>query len=192
MIDQNNILSKKDELRIEGERINLVPFSEKHLNDPSYLNWLRDKEVMKFINRPEYLEKEISFEEVKDYVDKVRKSKRDIFFAIETKEGDFIGTFKIGAINWHLKIADLGIAIGDRSYCGKGLAHEAYKLAVDYCFNVLGFRKLVGGCTEPNLGMIKIFEKTGFEREGFRKEHDFIEGKYVGHLIFGLLKKEFN
>ena len=54
-------------LSIEGVRVVLAPFGKRHLDDPDYLSWLHDYEVVKTIGRPEYLTK-VSYQEVADYV----------------------------------------------------------------------------------------------------------------------------
>lgn len=174
-----------------GKRIVLRLFTEKHLNSKEYISWLRDYDVVKFINRKEYL-MPIDFEQVKSYVEGIFKSNTNYLFAIELKEGNkFIGTFKFGRLDWVTRTVDLGILIGDKDYWGKGIAKEVYELAIDFCFTKLGLRKVVAGCTEPNIGMRKVLKKLGFIQEGCLREQDFIEGKYVHHYVFGLLKEEY-
>ena len=47
-------IDKKD-LRIQGRQTLLVPFSNEHLNDPDYIGWLHDPEIIKTLNLPHYL-----------------------------------------------------------------------------------------------------------------------------------------
>ncbi|MBS3169531.1 GNAT family N-acetyltransferase [Candidatus Woesearchaeota archaeon] len=186
------IIKNKKEIIITGNRIKLVSFTDQHLQDPHYLMWLRDYDIVKFINRREYLQK-ISFDDVKEYIKNIRASKRDIFFAIEILENNrFIGTFKIADIDIYTKKAGLGVLIGDKSLWGSGLASEAISLGIDFCFNIMGLHKICGGCIEPNTGMKKIFEKLGFSKEGHFKEHDLFEGRYIDHIHYGLLRKDYH
>ncbi len=67
--------------RLEGGISYLVPFDERHLNSEEYFAWLRDYEVMKTINRLDYL-RPVSFAEVKEYCEAVMRSRNDIFLAI--------------------------------------------------------------------------------------------------------------
>ena len=184
-------MSNKSKLVITGKRIKLVYFSKKYLNNPNYLKWLRDYEVIKYINRPEYVES-VTSEDIKAYVERLEKSENDIFFAIVTADGnEFIGTFKICYIDWYTKRAELGIMVGDKDYWGKGIATEAFSIAINFLFNKLNFHKIVGGCMESNIGMRKVFEKLGFKEEGHFREQDFFEDKYTGHFHYGLLKEEY-
>jgi len=190
-----SILENIEELKkkeIIGKRVRLVPFADQHLEGPNYLNWLHDHEIIKFLNLPSYLEKAVQFEEVKNYVKTKKDNKNEFFLAIETnKEKKFIGTFKIGPIDWHAKHVNLGILIGDKNYWGKGVASETFTLAIDFCFNELGMHKIIGGCMEPNVGMRTVFEKFDFKTEGVFKEQDFLEDKYYDHYHYGLLRKEY-
>jgi [ribosomal protein S5]-alanine N-acetyltransferase len=178
-------------LTLNGKRISLVPFTDKHLNSDQYLFWLQDYEVIKYINRKEYL-LPISFEQVEEYVSKIGKSSRDHILAVVWNEGErFVGTFKFGALDWENRTVNLGILLGDRDFWGKGIATEAFELAVDYCFNGLGLRKIVAGCVAPNIGMKRVLEKLGFKQEACLRKQDFIEGKYVDHYKFGLFEEEY-
>ena len=176
---------------IIGTKVTLVPFTNNHLHNPHYLAWLKDYETIKHLNLPRYLEK-VSFEEVKAYVNDINSSVNNLFFAIETlSNNQFIGTFKIGPIDWYAQNANLGILIGDRSYWGKGIASDIFSAAIRFCFEELKMHKIVGGCMGPNVGMKRVFEKLGFKQEGCFHEHDFLEGKYYNHLYYGLLRTEY-
>lgn len=179
----------KHNYKVDGERIRFVPFDESHLNSSKYLDWLKEEEVM--INvRPDY-KLHSEFQHVKEYIEALWSSESDIFFAIEFVDtGDFIGTFKIGHVNWKTKIADLGIMIGDKAYWGKGLATDAFRLGAEFCFNQLDMRKVVCGCTDRNVGMKKVAPKVGFREEGCFRRVDIINDEYYDHLYYGMFKDE--
>ena len=135
-----NEIINSENFKIEGKAIMLVPFTNKHLHDSKYIKWLRDYEVMRLVGRQEYLEKPIPFSEIEKYVQNLYKSKNDYFFAIETKENsEFIGTLKLAQIDWHRKVLNLGILIGEKNYWRKGLAKDSFSTIIDFCFNKLTF-----------------------------------------------------
>jgi [ribosomal protein S5]-alanine N-acetyltransferase len=173
---------------LKGKTILLVPFTKSHLNE-TYLSWLHDYEVIKLINRKEYL-LPVSIEKIKEYVSKIGMSETDYLFAIES-ENKFIGTFKFSNIDWNHRTVNLGVLIGEKDYWGKGVSTEAFQLALKLCFTKLGMRKVVAGCLSPNIGMKKVLEKVGFSQEACLRQHDFMEGKYVDHYKFGILKGEY-
>ena len=58
---------------------------------------------------------------------------------------------------------------------------------------VIGSRFIKGGSIPNNWGSHrKIFEKLGFSKEGHFKEHDLFEGRYIDHIHYGLLRKDYH
>ena len=151
--------------QIEGSKIVLVPFTEKYLQDSTYLNWIQDYEVIKYINRKEYL-MPATAENLNEYISSMNKSSEHHFFAILLKTTNkFIGTFKFASLNWQDKSVGLGVLIGDRSHWGEGIATEAFNIAIEYAFTKLGMRKVTAGCVEPNIGMKKNHIETNLTLE---------------------------
>lgn len=177
-------------LRLEGKISYLVPFVEAHMNSEDYFNWLQDYEVMKTINRLDYL-RPVSFAEVKGYCETVMQSQNDIFLAMyERKDDLFIGTIRI-KIDWYTRTADVGILIGNRNYWGKGIATDSIFAVSTYLLNKLGMRKLTAGFMEINGAMRRVFEQLGFRVEGVFRKTERFEGQYVDHIYMGCFKDEF-
>ena len=177
--------------RLEGIKTILEPFVERHLMDPSYLRWLQDYDVIKTINRPDYL-RPVSFVEVKEYCETLQRSHTDMFFAILDRKGDrFIGTLRVSQLNWRTRTADIGILIGERGAWGRGLGTDAISTMGRYLFERLGLRRLTAGLMSVNPGMKKVFESLGFQQEGVLRGHDLFEGEYVDHFLMGCMKNEF-
>ena len=178
--------------KLEGNVSYLIPFDDQHLNNKNYFYWLRDYEVIKSINRLDYVVP-VSFANVKEYCEKVMSSNTDIFFAVYYKtNNEFIGTLRVNSINWYTRVADIGILIGDKSYWGKGVATDSIYIVSKYLFDILGFRKLSAGLMDINPAMQKVFAKIGFLVEGRIRQKDHFEGNYVDHILMGCFKDEFN
>lgn len=178
-------------LQLEGESVVLREFSEANLNDPRYFEWLRDLEVVTSIYRLEYL-MPIQFQVVEKYVQSLFNSKNDCFFAVYRKDTDqFIGTQRVGHIDWRTGIGDMGVLIGDKNSWGKGFATQAIRVACKYAFSTLSLRKLTGGTPETNVAMCRCFVRLGFQQEGRLVKHLLINGEYCDHILFGLLKDQY-
>lgn len=178
-------------LQLSGTNIVLREFSDANLHDKNYFAWLRDLEVMGPINRLEYL-LPIKFDEVVKYVENVRSSPHDAFFAIYSKaEDEFIGTLRLSEIDWRAGIANVGILIGDKSYWGKGISKDVISVATEYAFTTLGLRRLVASCLSTNVAMSKCFERLGYKLEGVQRGQSFIGGEYIDRDLFGLFRDEF-
>ena len=143
------------------------------------------------IGRSEYLAP-IEFSMVEKYVKMLMESDHDYFFALyEKKKKKFIGTVKIGSVDRYNGTADIGVMIGEKRYWGKRLATDALSATCRYAFTKLKLRKLTGGCFMTNVAMVKCFEKLGFVREGVRRKQNLLDGVYVDHVIYGLLKESY-
>ncbi len=177
--------------KFDGKQVSIREFTDKEIGNEAYYEWLRDYSVVRNIYRMEYL-KPISKKLIHDYLSNVLSSPNDSMFAIYTLPDDkFIGTLKIGHIDWRSGICDLGIMIGDPESRGKGYSNEAVILGCDYVFRILSLRKIAGGTYADNIPMIKAFLNAGFIEEGRKRMELLVEGKYLDHLLFGLFKEEF-
>lgn len=178
--------------RLDGQKSYLIPFEEEHIEDKNYKNWLRDYDVVKSINRLDYI-CPASAESIRNYCKAVIESDKDIFLAIYVKaDNKFIGTIRVNNINWYTRVADIGILIGDKSYWGKGIATDSIHTVSKYLLNTLGIRKLTAGLMDINKSMQRVFEKLGFQVEGVFRKQDRFEGNYIDHIYMGCFKEEFN
>lgn len=176
--------------KITAKKIIIKPFATEDLNDPSYIKWLRDYDVIKTINRPEYFNG-ISFKQVSDYVSDLNKSTKDLFFSINCKKlNKFIGTCRISEIDQTNSTCNLGIMIGDKDFWGKGIATEVFFHLAFYAFESLEIRKVEANYMSMNKGMEKVFSKLGFKIEGILRKKHFFEGQYIDHVYVGCFRNE--
>ena len=176
---------------LDGKKVYLKEFTTNHLNSDDYFRWLRDIDVINTIGRDDYL-LNTSKDEIFSYVNSILNSKNNCFFAIYEKNSNkFIGTQKIGHINWKFGTADLGIMIGDKSCWQKGYASETITIAKNYAFDFLNLRKLTGGNASHNIAMSKIFINCGFSEEGRLRKQGRINGNYYDLILYGLLVEDY-
>ncbi len=160
----NNLLEKtrSQNKRLEGERIYLEPFSEKHLSE-KYVGWFNDPVVCQF-NR--HGQGDYTEAKARQYLQTIKDSDRTIVFAICIKgPGIHIGNISINDIDWTTCTGEISILIGEKQYWGKGFGKEAVKQVMDYGFNILSLHCLWMGMTVNNRGMIRIAEELGFREE---------------------------
>ena len=174
----------------EEVKLKLKEFLEQDKDFNRYYSWLRDYDTIRLIGRREYL-LSIDAEEAREYIRSMNRSPNDCFLKI-FYDRSFIGTLKIGHINWENRIADMGIMIGSHEFRGKGASVQAMRAGMSYAFDKLGMRRLTGGCASENVPMQKCFERCGFTREGCSRQSLFLEGKWQDHYQYGILKEEFS
>ncbi len=176
---------------IQGKLVTLRAFQASHIFVPEYLNWLRDKEVVRTLNIPEYLERPVELDELETYCHQLISSNNSMFIAIyNNQDDDFIGTCKLGYINWHAATADVGIMIGKKDCWGKGFASETIHILCKFAFEKMHIRKITAGAMSSNQAMIRVFQKRGFVTEGVRRQQVRLEAIYVDHILLGCMKNE--
>lgn len=175
-------------MTIEKDGFKLFEFTYEDEFFADYCEYLREYENIKMIGRQEYL---LSMDKhsIAEYLKQLNDSVNDSFFGV-CYDGKFIGTVKVGHIDWRIGTGDLGIMIGDKNYRGKGLSERICSIALDYAFNVLGLRRMSAGCYEDNIAMCKCFERIGFKKIGVERENVTLEGKYCNHVLYDILKSE--
>lgn len=164
---------------IIGDLLDLVPIEEKHVT-MGYYEWLMDPLINQYL---EVRFTHYSVDELRAFVKEINQSKTDYMFAMITKEKQYIGNIKIGAINWHHRTAEVGLLIGDKDAWGKGFGTEAVKLITKYGFDVLNVRKLWAGAYAENMGSVRAFIKNGYSEECRRIKHFFSNGTYVDDIM---------
>lgn len=177
---------------LAGRSLRLQPFGEGHLRNPVYLGWLRDRDVVRTLNLPEYYLRPVALEAVEAWCRRLWASGRDLLYAIEIQpEETFVGTVKLGGIDSYSGTADVGIMLGRRDLWGRGIATDAIATLCADAFDRLGLRRLTAGAMANNPAMIRVFEKLGFQREGCLRGQDRLDDCYIDHIYLGCLREEF-
>ncbi len=110
---------------------------------------------------------------------------------VSTKSEDkkkAIGMIDLFDFNPQHKRAGIGILIHPK-YQQKGLAFEALKLLINYCFTHLQLHQLYANITADNKNSIRLFTKHNFKQIGIKKEWIFTNGTYKDEILFQLIQK---
>jgi RimJ/RimL family protein N-acetyltransferase len=114
-----------------------------------------------------------------------------VMYAIETKEGAYIGN-----INFHLvfpesRKARLGISIGEKAYWSKGYGADALVTLLRFGFDEMNLHRVDLTVDEDNPRAIACYEKVGFVHEGRMRQARYARGAYRDSLVMGILRDEF-
>ena len=77
--------------------------------------------------------------------------------------------------------ADLSILMGEKKHWGKGYGTEAWTAVMDHLLK--SQRKVTAGTMAVNIGMLKIFKKSGMDWDGVRQWQFLWEGKEVDCVL---------
>lgn len=184
-------MSTAKEMRIETERLLIRPYKEDDLEECFKL--MQNKELFN------YLDMDVMSHE--DYEGLFRwliscyevGFDRDFKYSFNItlkKNGTHIGWCGIGGIEFDHSKKEIYYLIG-REYWRKGYAKEATKALLNYGFNVMGIKEIVGACKPDNIASKKVLENMGLKFkhriEGLRAEFDF----YNDELFYSLKKEEY-
>jgi RimJ/RimL family protein N-acetyltransferase len=170
---------------LKGKKVVLRPLRKSDLW--LYLKWFNDLEVIR--NLVLYLPLTEGAEE--KWIQDAMVNQRPIFVIeaiLPNGRRKAIGGCGLHQIREKDRVAEFGIAIGEKKFWGNGYGTEAARLILNYGFNFLNLHKIESEAVGFNERSISMHLKVGFKKEGRRKESRHRDGKYVDSVMFGLLR----
>ncbi len=110
-------------------------------------------------------------------------------FAIEA-DGQVIGGCGLNGFEPTARTCELGIAIGDKAYWGRGYGREAIALLLDYAFRLVNARRVFLRVNSRNERAIRAYRACGFVEEGRLRQHVWSNGAYDDLVYMGILREE--
>jgi ribosomal-protein-serine acetyltransferase len=105
--------------------------------------------------------------------------------------GDLAGLAGFHPIDWANRNAEVGYWLG-MSFTGKGLATASVERLLRTGFLELGLNRMEIRCASGNLRSIAVAKRLGMVYEGTLREEEWLNGRYVDHVIYSILKKEYS
>ena len=189
----------KFETFLEGKVVDLVILDLKVVKKTDWYNWMNYKtntDLLQTGKFPNTLEDQIMYlnnniENKKNILDKKKLNKKLQLGIVVKKKSLLIGMVTAYDFNYFNRtcavslITDLRKIVENRLQIFK----ESQDLIIDHLFNKMNFRKIYSGSLSEDL--CKLTERIwGFRREGIRKEHGFVNGKYVDSYDLGLFRSD--
>jgi RimJ/RimL family protein N-acetyltransferase len=153
----------------------------------SYHRWLNDPEVTQYIE----VRYPISLEQERKFVASTSSADYDAArFAIETLDGEHIGSCALRGSSPEDRSADLGITIGDKNFWNGGYGTEAMRLLCQFGFEHMNLHRIELHVFADNPRAQRVYEKVGFQVEGRLRDADYRYGHYRDIVVMGLLRGE--
>ena len=163
---------------VASRRLVIEPFDAACISK-EYLSWLNDAEVMRFSNQRFRSHTAAS---ARDYIASFEGTSNS-FVAIRLADGGrMIGTMT-AYVDEHHGTADMGLLIGDRTCWGQGYGLEAWSALMRQLF-ASRVRKVTGGALRPNVGMLRIMERSGMHLEAVRSRQEIVDSVEQDVLYF--------
>jgi RimJ/RimL family protein N-acetyltransferase len=176
---------------IVGERVRLRAVERADL--PHFVAWLNDPEVIAglLLYRPLSLAQEERW-----FENMLQRNPDEQVLAIEVRRGEadwvLIGSCGLHNIEWPNRLAELGIAIGDKTCWSQGYGTETVSLLVRYAFETLNLNRVFLRVYETNPRAIRAYEKAGFILEGRLRQAIYKNGNFADILLMGVLRQEWD
>ena len=172
-------------LPLLGDRVELRLFCKEHITN-QYLNWLNNKEIMRYSNQRFKFHDEISSQA---YL-KSFENTENILLAIYLANTDrFVGTMTVYFSIPH-ETADIGILIGDKSMWGQGIGKDAWTTLMSFLMDTGLVRKITGGALRCNVGMVNLMVNSNMQPDGVRFGQELFEGLPQDILYFACYRNE--
>lgn len=112
-------------------------------------------------------------------------------FGLTYKEtGKFIGTCGITSFDNNTSTIEIGYVLSP-DFWGMGLAVEAAKTVMKYCFENFGAEKICGKFMEGNNGSMRVMTKLGMTLEGIYRRSMYVKGDYKTIHVYEISKERF-
>ncbi len=100
------------------------------------------------------------------------------------------GAIRLNHIEPENRKLSIGYYIG-AGFQGRGLATSSIRAVLRFVFEQLQFNRVQLKCASTNVASQRVAERLGFSWEGLLRQAELIDGQYVDHYVYGLLRSEF-
>lgn len=118
-----------------------------------------------------------------------RNEKNDGFENIIKYDGKIAGIVGLLYINHFNKKTELGYWLA-KDFQSKGLMTIACRQVIEYCFNKLDLNRIEIRCAFNNYASQGIPKRLNFKQEGVLRKEVFLNGEFVDHVLFAMLREE--
>lgn len=172
---------------IPGERIFLSHVQREDV--PLLARWFHDLELTAYLGVPG---RSFTLEDEQSWFENDRRDQASTNFAIVVREGQrLIGTVGLKPVNYQHGVAELGIAVGDKSCWGQGYGSEAVRLLTDYAFTFLGLHTLYLWHVAFNERGHRAYLKAGFKPAGRLRGAYTLAGRRYDSILMDITREEF-
>ncbi len=100
------------------------------------------------------------------------------------------GAIRLNHIELENRKASVGYFLGEK-FQGSGVATASVRAVLHFAFERLGFNRIELRCASDNVASQRVAERLGFSWEGMLRQAEMIDGVYLDHFVYGLLRHDF-
>lgn len=167
----------------QGKKIDLCVLNQERHFD-ACMEFINNQKVVRYMlvgNFP------VTFPREESWFEHQGQDDKNIVFAIETKDGLYLGNGGLHRIDWINRHAEMGLFIGHEDQWGKDYGTEAERLIIDHGFNI-GLSKIYANIFAKNKASLRVAEKNKAKKEGELKKHLFKNGEWHDLIMVAFFK----
>ena len=172
---------------IPGKKVKLRAYREDDLKNAVVM--INNQAVTRFLNvmRPRSLQEE------REWLEAAMRNTdpRVVGYAIDSFDGEYLGSVGLMHIDQRNRSAELGISIARPEDWGKGFGTEAAILMLRHGFEELNLHRIHLRVYDYNERGQKSYAKIGFVEEGRLRQAHYRHGGWHGVVLMGILADEF-
>jgi len=168
------------------EAYHVRSFRQSDLDGP-YISWFEDQEVCRYNSHGKYPRTREYFQ---SFYNSLNAGDKMVWAICHDQDGH-IGNISLQGISPINRHAEFAILLGDRRHWHRGVSKMAGQCIIEHGLNKLNLVRIFCGTAENNIGMRKLAHSLGFQEEGRRQAHLFLEGQWVDVIEYGLLRAGF-
>ena len=152
--------------------------------------WRQDRDLVDGLGAPaRYISEDVDQAWFEDYL---RRRGTDVRCVILVDgEPDPVGLVSLTGIDAVHRRAEIHLLIGRRDLHGRGVGTEATRQMLGHAFGDLNLHRVFLSVLAHNTAAIRVYEKSGFVREGVARESAYKRGKYEDMIQMGILARDF-
>ena len=157
---------------------------------PIVNRWRQDRDLVDGLGAPaRYISEDVDQAWFEDYL---RRRGTDVRCVILVDgEPEPVGLVSLTGIDAVHRRAEIHLLIGRRDLHGRGVGTEATRQMLGHAFGDLNLHRVFLSVLAHNASAIRVYEKSGFVREGVARESAYKRGKYEDMIQMGILAREF-
>ncbi len=102
-----------------------------------------------------------------------------------------IGMIAYNRVDTLHRSTEIDIVIGDAAYRDRGYGTDAVRAFLGFLFDTVGLHRVYLTTYDYNLRAQRAYEKGGFLREGVTRQSDWVDGRWVDAVLYGILEHDF-
>ncbi|PWV94495.1 ribosomal-protein-serine acetyltransferase [Paenibacillus cellulosilyticus] len=120
---------------------------------------------------------------------RLRFAKDDGYWLGIWDNNQLVGSIGYLYINQDDRKTEIGYWLG-QEFEGRGIITRSIRALINYAFSELHLNKIEIGAASSNTRSRAIAERLGFQCEGELRDYEFINGRYLNRVIYGLKSSE--